>query len=742
MDITRASVARQSLLRAVEPLWVAGLGIQFIVLGSLLLPRLIRMLGRGGAVETVEWAVYMSTLVVLPPVVWIVGWIIPRTVGSRAAVIVHRGLVLLVVIEFGVYAALRSQLSLVIAAIVVSAFGVDALRGMRMAGLKRTSSRMAYPAVTLAVAAACGTAGWMAAGGLVSWQNALDWVFTSLVTLAVLLASVIIVANALSDWVSSDSNKVAKTRALDLVPMALLVAFSFRTFPVVEHFHWGFFVGPIEQLRQGGTLLWDTPSQYGFLSILIPSLLPGSAWQSFWFFQSVLYAIVACMMYMAIRRLSPSWWTAAAAFIITFTTLFFRPRTESLILPAQMTPAAGPFRFIWCFVMLAFLVRWHGSERQDSGLRFAITGTVIWTLALLWSAETAIYVTAMWLPALLIHTLQAAAAAAQDGAARGTIAKLVSTRAALPFACLLVAVVVVVAAYRVTLGFSPDLMSYLDYVLLYSSGGFGALPIDPTGSIWYLVLSFLIVSTILALHAVRNPRDSRLIVWAAAWGAIWAISSYFTGRSHPVNLIALIPVLIVTLVACMRMRPFAGSPYAGYVLAASVLPLFAMPVTLTAGHGSFARAVTEAQLSPARFAEQVPLMDPDLQSLLAAAGAKPTDSFVLVSDGRLMLQAWNMSGLATATGTAEVERALVTRSWLPKAFEIVGSLPEDRRQAYFERNARSFPGAGWLIQSKALSATGADHLLRFVKSSRREERRLENDKWIVSWMGPARRASD
>ena len=65
----------QSFWRTFEPLWIAALGAQFLVLGNLLLPRLIRMIGRGGAVETVEWAIYMSALFVFPVAVWLTGWV-------------------------------------------------------------------------------------------------------------------------------------------------------------------------------------------------------------------------------------------------------------------------------------------------------------------------------------------------------------------------------------------------------------------------------------------------------------------------------------------------------------------------------------------------------------------------------------------------------------------------------------------------------------------------------------------
>lgn len=158
-----------------------------------------------------------------------------------------------------------------------------------------------------------------------------------------------------------------------------------------------------------------------------------------------------------------------------------------------------------------------------------------------------------------------------------------------------------------------------------------------------------------------------------------------------------------------------------------MLPMLAMPVALTVGHREFASAVSEPQVAPSRFADQVPLIDSELQSLLTSAGAEPHDAFVLASDGRLMLEAWR-----SPSG-----RELVTDSWLPKPFEIIGSLPENRRQVYLDRNAASFPGEGWLIESRTLSTNGADHLLRFLEAGRRLGSRRESEHWVVTKIQPA-----
>lgn len=715
MNKVTVPVIGQSLARAFEPLWVASLGVQLMVGGHLLLPGFIRLLGRGGATETVEWATYMATLFIFPPAVWIVGWLAPRFPGPVGSSNIKRALVLLLLAEFVVYAALWATPSLVAAAVLAAGAGAVLLWTGKPVPPERNA--------TSGLAVACGTAAWMAGGALVYWENALTWLVSAPLTIAIVIAVVVIVGLALRSWIAG-SLESGGAGAADLIPLALLVGFSFRTTPMVEYYHWGFFVGPIDHVRQGGTLLWDTPSQYGFLSILLPSLLPGTAWQSFWFVHSMAYAIVACLLYLSIRRLSAGWPAVAAAFTVTFATLFFRPRTESLLLPAQMTPGAGPYRFIWCFILLAFLVASYSKAAgEDRRLRFTITGTGIWLISLLWSAETAIYVTAMWFPALLVNVLQSASR--RDLTKTQTVVA-VARAAAWPAGAALAAGAVVSAWYRLRGGAGPDLLLHFDYVLLYTEGGYGALPIDLSGTIWYLILAFLIVSTMLVLHAARDVRDPRLMVGAAAWGGIWAVASYFTGRSHPVNLVAITPVLIYALAACMRARLFGDSLRARYVIAASALPLLAMPAAVAAGHRAFGEAVTAPQLAPSRFEDQLPVMDPELQALLTRAGATPRDPFVFVSDGRLMLERW-----ANPDGTRETIR----RSWLPQPFEMLGSLPEERRLVYLERNAARFPAAGWLVQARTPAGVGTRHFLRFVDSTLVEHQRTESAQWIVRKIG-------
>jgi hypothetical protein len=117
-------------------------------------------------------------------------------------------------------------------------------------------------------------------------------------------------------------------------------------------------------------------------------------------------------------------------------------------------------------------------------------------------------------------------------------------------------------------------------------------------------------------------------------------------------------------------------------------------------------------------------MDSSLAGLLAREGVKPGDPVVLIGDGRLMLPAWRSGGLTVMSD----------RSWLPKPYEIIGSLPAARRNVYIDRNRVSNP-RGWLIHSKADTIAHYDELHQKLLEGRAESRRIENDRWIVSWIG-------
>lgn len=727
-------LAPQGLLRqSAEPLWVAALGVHFIVLGKLLVPAIIHLVGRGGQTETVEWAIYMLLLVGYAPLVWFVAKVLPRRVSYATTSAIWLVIVFVSVFEIAYYAVTASWLFFLAATLATAATTVLLDLARRRHEITRPDTR--WDVSTTVPLFVAGLFGWMSAGGLVSWGDAVKWIAASGWTAIALLAATVVTVFALTPARNESAEGDSRPRWWDYPAIAALVIFSFRTYPMVEFYHWGFYVGPMEQLRQGGRLLWDTPSQYGFLSIVIPAILPGRAWASFWFFQSAIFAIVATLMYLAFRRLGSRWINSLFAFAITFTTLFFRPRTESLILPAQMTPSGGPVRFLWCFILVAFITGYffRPPEKQSTS-GFAIGGTAIWLASLLWSAEGAIYCSAIWFSSYAVFLAEQMIEWRKTAVAPREVWIRLAKNAAVPIIGVLALALLVTLTYLAVLATLPDWRGYLEYVLLYSRGGFSALPVDPTGSVWYLMLLFLGISTILFLVAT-DVHDPRLVVLAGVWGGAWSVGSYFVGRSHPANALSLAPFLLFCVAISLRMIGADRSTRWYAMIVTAMVPAFVIPITLTLGHKGFATEVTHRQLPPARFTDQLPRLDPALLALLFEAGAQPGDSYVMVGDGRLMLPAWT---------TAERRGAVVSdRSWLPKPYEIIGSLPAGRRQVYIDRNARSNPTDGWLIHSKRDTISGYAALLAQIERTRHEERRFENSDWIMSWMaiGPPRRES-
>ncbi|HEX2721383.1 MAG TPA: hypothetical protein VHM24_00595, partial [Gemmatimonadaceae bacterium] len=474
MAEAQASAARRrplprsiaSLLAAGEPLWVASLAALFVIWGYDWIPRLIRLLGRAGQLETVEWAVYMSLLAVFPVVTLFVAVVLPRVFGRYAQTIVKASAVVFA-LWIGLLFVVEGRLAFALIALIPAVVTAVEEIGISRFGRAISSTTLSEFSLLLFV----GIIAWMCAGSLVYWKGGSRWfvgenghTISAIIGTLLAVSGIPLVSSAAPPAESRRNLKVIE-RVLSALAIAGLVVFSFRTNPVVEFYHWGFWTGPIEQLRQGGHLLWDTPSQYGFLSILVPHAMPARSWEAFWAFQSIIYAIVAFIMYAVFRRMRPGSGNLLLAVALVFTTLFFRPRSDSLILAAQMTPSGGPVRFIWCFVTLAYLLwafdRHQGQKARPGRMGFPVMGHVIWLMSLLWSFEAAIYSSAIWFAAFAVYLVQRAASEKASGMSTTSIARRLIVSAAIPFILAAVLYLIVWAVYRITLGAGPDVAGYI-----------------------------------------------------------------------------------------------------------------------------------------------------------------------------------------------------------------------------------------------------------------------------------------
>ena len=70
------------------------------------------------------------------------------------------------------------------------------------------------------------------------------------------------------------------------------------------------------------------------------------------------------------------------------------------------------------------------------------------------------------------------------------------------------------------------------------------------------------------------------------------------------------------------------------------------------------------------------------------------------------------------------------RSWLPKPFEIIGSLPPARRQVYIDRNAASGIG-GWLVHYQADTILHFDERMAEIEKDYRVVQQRSLGQWTI-----------
>lgn len=542
--------------------------------------------------------------------------------------------------------------------------------------------------------------GWSASAYLFYWEPFRDRILQSRsVLLALVVASVLVAANLFPSKAARARSRPTLTRIGDATAILILALASLRAdrlFDSIAFHHWGVFTGPAELVRQGGWLLWDAPSQYGFLSILTVAALPArTTWQGFYIAYAVLVFGAAVFLFCLLRALRPGLLNQAFSLALTLAAVFLLPGDPATLSGPQLTPAASAFRFFWCYALLAILV-WEFTRAPDKIAypKLFGAGCVVWLIGTLWSAESAVYCAVIWLPAFGLMVWRRAPGL--DGA-QSPRQRLRTTGVWLlvPAFVLVLTLTLLGAFYRLRLGHPPDWVGFVEYAGVYSSGAY-ALPIETLGPVWMLVLVFFgVVATAVGLR--RNGLDHPALSLAAgAGGFLWATSSYFVWRSHPANVVNLVPNVCTVIALVLLIHDRYGSRDAGSALIrTSFVPV--LTVVLTAGWGNRialgnAAASLRAGYTPA-VERKLPRMNPALVRLMRSADIGHRAPLIYYDEN--LLPAWPVEG----EGNNRV--ASQPRFWLPVSpFALLIPLPPERRAVYHVRFAARARSSGWLIEAK------------------------------------------
>ena len=338
-------------------------------------------------------------------------------------------------------------------------------------------------------------------------------------------------------------------KAALLAPSAVF-AFLGATWATV-HFHdEGFWVGAIQLVRGGGRLLWDVPSQYGFLSILFPSCLPfASAWQAMWAACSLFLLMSLALTYVLSNAALPAVSGAALSAFLTPALVLLVPGWAPELGGANGLPSVGPYRFIWVPLIVALFAADAAKPRRGSP--YWIAAIAVWCLSCFWSFEALTFVhrfrrrfsrTAASersgeapLGAVGLDPLDLASSR-PIGRVRGDRAGLFLSMGRFP-------------DWSASLGICARLPAGLRLASGQSSRRLPALAL--------LFAAICCIRIQLAAEA-RQPMG----VAAAAMASAWAVCSYFVGRSHDNNILNLLPTLLgvaFALLAFHRMARLSDS---------------------------------------------------------------------------------------------------------------------------------------------------------------------------------------
>lgn len=331
---------------------------------------------------------------------------------------------------------------------------------------------------------------------------------------------------------------------IDISLIIVIFLLSFRIdnlFIATSKLHWEYFVGPIQTIRSGGELFWSTPSQYGFLNILIPSILPiESEWQSFYIFQSSLLFIVSLFGLFIIKNLSQTITHRMIYSLIFILALNF---ADSGLIGPTTYPSSSVVRFFCCYLLLflvfcSYLKNW--SEKQT----FWIIGGA-WVLTSFWSSESFIYTTTCTFLFFLGQSISLSATISE-----GFYKTLRKSIYLILFFILYL--LLFVTLYWITTNHFPDLFMFIEHGFSYA-GGYGSLPLYKYGAVWALLLLFYISLT-WSLNTIKSQNTKLIPMGFFLMGLIWAISSYFVGRAAPNNVVAMLPQITIMIIVFLNLK--------------------------------------------------------------------------------------------------------------------------------------------------------------------------------------------
>ena len=437
---------------------------------------------------------------------------------------------------------LCAGLSALVLGLLILLGGVQALVVVVCAILALWVAWRANTSLLVALPALCAV--FVASTKLIWWEP-----LAETITLPVLVATFAVFALALEFLISrrvtvkSGASPKAEWAAL-IVFGGLCLFFGFSTgllgldeILFTTWHHWGAYVGPAELMWAGARIFYDSPAQYGLgPTTLIALSCPFDCWKGMYYIvgtANVLYA--AAVAFVALRLLGRDRTVgmAIAALAATFAACFLYPAYPPSPATPSISPSTGGLRFLPCAILVAYLV--SGAEQAWSW-RQRVAGHLIWAFGLLWAPESAFHVTFVWWPYYLWRSID-------DGQGGlhglGTVLKHAGRLGLILVATVALFVSTYYALFRVL----PTADGVFAYILYPP----GPVPFEFRGA--FLYFGGVVFLTAVSITALTRRDESPVFLRRAVLVllALYAVASYYLGRSIDNNLLNIMPFVVLAL---------------------------------------------------------------------------------------------------------------------------------------------------------------------------------------------------
>ena len=302
-----------------------------------------------------------------------------------------------------------------------------------------------------------------------------------------------------------------------------LIIFFFESFSTYGFFsnygggslyHWQSIIGPNQMLQQGGYLLWDTPSSYGYLNHIFIDIIPiNNKWLAFYYLNGLLtflFALIFFYTFAYIRNLP----FLIFAFLLTYALLFLMPAAHSHANVAG-TPATGAFRYFWVILLLFLLIKFKNLAFINQFYYLFL----VYICGFLWSFESAFFVSSAILPFFLHHTFF------NKFSFKNFLIFLT-----IPLS-LIIIYILIIFYYKYNLGQFPDIYMFIETALANTQGYFSNI-IDRYDSL-IIHLIILIIIFKYSYNLSTNYLFFSIIL------SLWSVSSIYVGQSAPISLLKL-----------------------------------------------------------------------------------------------------------------------------------------------------------------------------------------------------------